>query len=165
MYITNRLRLLSIFTLIFASLVVIPPALAHKAKKEARIFFVDLEDGMVVQNPLKIRFGAEGIRIAPVGVDKHRTGHHHLMIDVPEPISMEEVIPFDDNHLHYMNGETEAVISLSPGEHTLQLILGDEEHEPWADWLISDRITITVTDTKRSVFFIRSSFFACCKQL
>ena len=59
---------------------------------------------------------------------------------------LDDLIPFDDNHLHYMNGETEAVIELPPGEHTLQLILGDEEHQPWGEHLVSEQITILVEE-------------------
>ncbi len=128
------------------ALVLALPAHAHKAKQNAEVFIANLEDGAVVHGPVRVEFGARHIEIAPVGVNVHRSGHHHLLINVGEPESMDDLIPFDDNHLHYMNGETEAVIELPPGEHTLQLVLGDEEHQPWGEHLISERITITVVD-------------------
>ena len=121
-------------------------ALAHKAKKNAAVYIENLEDGAVVHGPVHVVFGARNIEIAPVGIDVHRTGHHHLLINIDEPTSMDDLIPFDDNHLHYMNGETEAVIELPPGEHTLQLILGDEEHQPWGEHLVSEQITILVEE-------------------
>jgi hypothetical protein len=120
--------------------------LAHKAKKNAEVFIANLEDGDVVRSPLRIEFGARNIEIAPVGVNTHRSGHHQLLIDVAVPESMDDLIPFDENHLHYMNGETGTVIELSPGAHTLQLILGDEEHQPWGEHLMSKRITVYVID-------------------
>lgn len=121
-----------------------PPLAAHKARKNAVVFIENLQDGAVITSPVHVSFGARHIEIAPVGVNIHRAGHHHLLIDVDEPASMDDVIPFDPNHLHYMNGETETVIELPPGDHTLQLVLGDEEHLPWAEHLVSERITITV---------------------
>lgn len=132
--------------LAFAVLLPIHAALAHKAKKNAEVFIANLEDGAVVANPVRVEFGARHIEIAPVGVNVHRSGHHHLLLNVDEPESMDDVIPFDENHLHYMNGETEAVIQLPPGEHTLQLILGDEEHQPWGEHLLSEQITIRVEE-------------------
>ena len=119
-------------------------AFAHKAKKDAAVFIANLEDGAVTTSPLRLEFGARNIEIAPVGVKVHRAGHHHLLINVDEPAAMDDVIPFDEHHHHFMNGETEAVIELPPGEHTLQLVLGDEEHLPWGEHLVSERITITV---------------------
>ena len=142
----SRQYALITFVIMIAILSPLPSALAHKANKDARVFFVNLADGMTVSNPIRIKFGAKGIHIAPIGVDKHRTGHHHLLIDVANPISMDDIIPFDEQHIHYINGEAETAITLLPGQHTLQLVLGDEEHEPWANWLVSDKITITVLD-------------------
>jgi hypothetical protein len=121
-----------------------PPLAAHKARNNASVFIENLHDGAVITSPVHVSFGAQHIEIAPVGVNIHRAGHHHLLINVDTPESMDVVIPFDPNHRHYMNGETEAVIELPPGEHTLQLVLGDEEHLPWAEHLVSERITIKV---------------------
>ena len=142
MTVSERIRI----PLLAVSLAFAGPALAHKAKKNAEVFIANLEDGAVVENPVRVEFGARHIQIAPVGVNVHRAGHHHLLLDVDEPESIDDVIPFDANHLHYMNGETEAVIQLPPGEHTLQLILGDEEHQPWAEHLLSEQITIRVEE-------------------
>lgn len=133
--------------LVLAVLALPQAGMAHKAKKSAEVFIANLEDGAVVQSPVQIEFGARHIEIAPVGVNIHRSGHHHLLINVDEPEAMDDVIPFDANHRHFMNGETEAVIELPPGEHTLQLVLGDEEHLPWAEHLVSERITITVVES------------------
>ncbi|NCF10962.1 MAG: DUF4399 domain-containing protein [Gammaproteobacteria bacterium] len=140
----SRLSLILVFVVVSA--LPIQVAMAHKAKKNAEVFIENLEDGAVVQGPVHVRFGARYIEIAPIGVNVHRSGHHHLLVNVPEPKSMDDLIPFDDNHLHYMNGEKEAVIDLPPGEHTLQLILGDEEHQPWGENLVSKRITIRVEE-------------------
>ena len=72
------------------------------------------------------------------------TGHHHLLIDVDEPLNSTEPIPSDRNHLHFGAGQTEARIDLPPGPHTLQLVLGDAEHKPFKPLVVSKKITITV---------------------
>jgi len=122
----------------------LPPALAHKFKDQARVFFEAPANGDVVSNPVQLKFDAEKIPVAAVGVNKHRSGHFILLIDHDHPTSWDEVIAMDDQHVHYVNGETEAEIVLTPGEHTLQLVLGDDEHVPWDEQLVSARVTITV---------------------
>jgi hypothetical protein len=71
------------------------------------------------------------------------TGHHHLLIDVDLP-PMDQEIPSDRNHLHYGAGETEALIELPPGKHTLQLLMGDDKHIPHNPPVYSRKITIYV---------------------
>jgi hypothetical protein len=80
----------------------------------------------------------------PRGRDFQNSGHHHLLIDVNEPLDVNEPIPQDKNHLHFGAGQTEARIELQPGKHTLQLVLGDAKHYPFNPPLVSEKITITV---------------------
>ena len=122
-------------------------SLAHTPPKGARVFFLDLQDGDVVENPVKVKFGIEGFGITPAGTTgkrRHTAGHHHLLVDVERLPAMDEAIPRDARHLHFDQGETETTLELPPGKHTLQLLLGDEQHEPQDPPLISDKITITV---------------------
>lgn len=122
-------------------------ATAHSPPEGARVFFVDLADGAVVKSPFQVRFGIEGFGITPAGTKgkrRHTAGHHHLLVDVEELPDLDAPIPRDAHHLHFDGGETEAVLTLPPGRHTLQLLLGDEEHEPQAPALYSEPITITV---------------------
>ena len=101
-------------------------------------------DGATVNgNHVKIWFGTRNFGIAPAGVSVKNTGHHHLLIDAPVP-PLDQPIPNDRNHLHFGLGQTETVIELPPGKHTLQLILGDGDHVPHDPALISKRITIYV---------------------
>ena len=71
------------------------------------------------------------------------SGHHHLLIDtdLPDPGLP---IPKDDNHVHFGDGSTETEITLEPGEHTLQLMLGDHLHIPHDPPVTSEQITISV---------------------
>lgn len=109
----------------------------------AQVYFVSPQNGETVGNPVKVVFGLKGMGVAPAGIEKEKTGHHHLLIDT-DPPSLEEPIPADDNHKHFGGGQTETEIQLSPGQHTLQLLLGDQNHIPHNPPVLSEKITITV---------------------
>jgi hypothetical protein len=87
--------------------------------------------------------------IAQAGDDFPNTGHHHLLIDVDEPLNPRQSIPQDKKHLHFGAGQTEALIDLPAGEHTLQLVLGDSQHRPFGGPLVSKRIRITIEEPRR----------------
>ena len=92
-----------------------------------------------------VRFGLLNMGVAPAGVDEVNTGHHHLLIDTPLP-ALDQPIPNDFNHLHFGAGQTEADVTLSPGRHTLQLVLGDEDHVPHDPPVMSQPINVIVAD-------------------
>ncbi len=122
-------------------------AYAHSPPDGAKVYFIGLKDGAVVKSPFKVQFGIKGFGITPAGTtgkQRHTAGHHHLLIDLEQLPDMDEAIPRDSHHIHFDQGETEAVIRLPPGSHTLQLLLGDEEHEPQEPPLLSERITVIV---------------------
>jgi hypothetical protein len=102
-------------------------------------------DGQVVPagKPFKVWFGLRYMGVAPRGVKYPNTGHHHLLIDTDLP-PMDQEIPSDRNHLHYGAGETETLLELPPGKHTLQLLMGDDKHIPHNPPVYSKKITITV---------------------
>lgn len=101
-------------------------------------------DGAVVQSPVTVIFGLAGMGVAPAGVEKENTGHHHLLIDVAELPPLDQPLPADDNHRHFGGGQTQVTLDLAPGSHTLQLMLGDWSHIPHDPPVMSDPITITV---------------------
>ncbi len=109
----------------------------------ASVYFIEPMDGAVVTNPVRVVFGLKGMGVAPAGVEKSKTGHHHLLIDV-ESIAMDLPIGKDDQHRHFGGGQTETSIELSPGQHTLQLLLADHLHIPHNPPVASEKITITV---------------------
>ena len=121
------------------------------APTDAQLYFVTLKDGDTVSSPVKIVFGLSGMGVAPAGTEKENTGHHHLLIDRP-PLGegadgAEELavgLPSDDNHKHFGGGQTEVMLELAPGTHTLQLVLGDLNHVPHDPPVTSEVITITV---------------------
>lgn len=109
----------------------------------AEVFFVSPVDGATVQSPFGLEFGVTGMAIVPAGTDQEFSGHHHLLIDVDLP-PRGMPIPKDDNHLHFGDGSFATELSLPPGQHTLQLILGDHRHMPHDPPVVSEQITITV---------------------
>ena len=109
----------------------------------AAAYFVNLKDGDVVSSPLLVQFGLRGLGVAPAGVEKDNTGHHHLLIDVAE-VDVNDALPMTDNIRHFGGGQTEVRVELKPGTHTLQLLLADHNHIPHHPVVISERITVTV---------------------
>ena len=110
------------------------------------VYFVDIKDGATVPPKFTVHFGLRGMGVAPAGSDKENSGHHHLLIDTALP-PLDEPIPNDFNHLHFGAGQTEAEVSLPPGDHTLQLLLGDKNHIPHSPPVMSQRIRIHVVDS------------------
>jgi hypothetical protein len=114
-----------------------------KAPAGAKVSFVEPKNGDTVSSPFKVKFGLEGMEIAPAGTEKPNSGHHHLLIN--QKLADPKVgIPADDTHKHYGKGQTEAEITLPAGKHTLQLVLADHNHIPHDPIVQSEVITITV---------------------
>jgi hypothetical protein len=111
--------------------------------ENARVYILWPNDGAVIRGGFWVRMGLAEAGIAPAGVMREYTGHHHLLVDTELP-PFDHEIPNDRNHLHFGLGQTEARLDLPPGKHTLQLLLGDENHVPHDPPLFSKRITITV---------------------
>jgi hypothetical protein len=124
------------------------PALAldrTPAPEGAAVYFVNVKNGDTLSSPATIVFGARGIGIAPAGIEKEKTGHHHLLINVaPTAETLNEAIPADDNHRHFGGGQTEVTLDLAPGTYTLQLLMADHNHVPHAPPILSEMITVTV---------------------
>jgi hypothetical protein len=120
----------------------VAPAGAHS-------YFVNLHDGQTVTSPFKVVFGlTPNMGVAPSGVEKANVGHHHLLIDTKLTAEeMTESITVDEQHVHFGKGQTETMVTLPPGKHTLQLVLGDWTHVPFNPSVQSDVITVTVMET------------------
>jgi hypothetical protein len=112
---------------------------------DARVYIIWPADGQVISGgKFWIRMGLSNAGVAPAGVAKAGTGHHHVLVDTDLP-PLDEEVPSDKNHIHYGLGQTEARLDLPPGKHTLQLLFADESHLPHKPPLYSKKITITVT--------------------
>lgn len=123
----------------------VPPVMAQQRTmpETARVYILWPPDGAIISGGFWLRMGLVDAGVAPAGVERDNTGHHHVLIDTDLP-KLDQEIPNDRNHVHFGLGQTEARIELPPGRHTLQLLLGDEGHVPHNPPLYSRRITITV---------------------
>jgi hypothetical protein len=107
------------------------------ATQGAELYIIAPTDNATVTGPVTVRFGL------PAGIQLPDTGHHHLLVDADLP-PLDKPIPADANHVHFGKGQTETTLTLAPGKHTLQLILGDHLHIPHQPAVVSQKITITV---------------------
>ncbi len=115
------------------------------APKDAYLYFISPRDGQRIKGAFWCRFGLRNMGVAPAGVRAPNAGHHHLFVDVDEPLNPNEPIPQDKKHLHFGAGQPEARLDLPPGPHTLQLVLGDADHIPFDPPVVSRKIRIVVT--------------------
>src|ERR1700730_16246653 len=118
---------------------------ATQSPPGAAVYFIGLKDGDTLPPKATIHFGLRGMGVAPAGSDRANSGHHHLIVDAPTP-ALNTEIPNDFQHLHFGAGQTETELTLTPGEHTLQLVFGDKNHIPHSPPLVSDRIKVKVVD-------------------
>lgn len=109
----------------------------------ATVFFITPADGDTVSSPISIEFGIRGMDVVAAGVDQAHSGHHHLLVDTDLP-EMALPIPADENHIHFGDGSKSTELTLAPGQHTLQLLLGDHLHIPHNPPVMSEPITISV---------------------
>lgn len=136
-------------TLTFSTLIALG-AFAQATKSpwpaEAKVYFLEPKNGAEVQNPVRVVMGLRGIGVAPAGVEKEKTGHHHILVDIdpPKGEAAQYPMPADENFRHFGGGQTETTLTLKPGKHTLQLVVGDHNHVPYDPPLASEKITITV---------------------
>jgi hypothetical protein len=134
-------------TMLTMALLLAGPALAADRTPSpagAEVYFITPADGETVTDPVTVRFGLKGMGVAPAGIDKPNTGHHHLLIDAPDLPPLDEPIPADDHHKHFGGGQTETTLDLPLGIHTLQLLLADQNHISFDPPIVSEKITITV---------------------
>ncbi|OUS31290.1 rod shape-determining protein RodA [Thalassotalea sp. 42_200_T64] len=108
----------------------------------AKAYIISPKNGETVSNSFTVKFGLKNMGVAPAGMDKKATGHHHLLIDGKNLPALDK--PMGKEVMHFGGGQTEKNIELSPGEHTLQLILGDHRHIPHNPAVVSEKITIYV---------------------
>jgi hypothetical protein len=110
----------------------------------AEAYIISPKDGATVHAPVLVQFGLKGMGVAPAGVKFENTGHHHLLIDSDVPADAAAPLPVTDKIVHFGKGQTETTLALTPGKHTLQLLLGDQNHVPHNPPVMSRKITITV---------------------
>jgi hypothetical protein len=110
----------------------------------AEVYFIAPKDGDTVSTKFIIRFGLKNMGVAPAGVVVKNTGHHHLLVNVPQLPPLGEPLPNNANIRHFGAGQTEVILDVPRGKHTLQLLLGNHAHVPHEPPVMSEKITITV---------------------
>ncbi|NJO13627.1 MAG: DUF4399 domain-containing protein [Gammaproteobacteria bacterium] len=138
----RKLMLLIATLAVFAGLSYADGRTPSPAGAEAEI--ITPADGARVKSPVRVRFGLKGMGIAPAGIEFENSGHHHLLIDTDPPADLSQPVPTSEQFVHFGKGQTETEITLAPGRHTLQLLLGDHFHVPHQPPVMSKKITITV---------------------
>ena len=137
------MRTLAVALLLLTTSAIAADLPRSRAPEGVVLYIIAPKDGDQVANPVTVRFGLKGMGIAPAGIALAETGHHHLLIDASAP-PFDRPIPADERHVHFGKGQTEALVTLAPGRHRLQLLLGDHLHVPHEPPVLSAPITITV---------------------
>lgn len=115
-----------------------------KRPNNASVYFIYPSDGSTVSSPVRVVFGLKNMGVAPAGIDRKNTGHHHLLIDKSKLPDLSQPLPATKTIKHFGAGQTETEIALSKGKHTLQLLLGNYAHVPHQKPILSKKITIYV---------------------
>jgi hypothetical protein len=137
-------HLASIAAFLFAAT---SPAIAAErtpAPAGAEVYIVSPKDGAKVKGPVTVVFGLKGMGIAPAGIKFDNSGHHHLLIDSDLPADLSQPLAATEKSVHFGKGQTETTLTLPPGKHTLQLVLGDMLHIPHDPAVVSKKITVVV---------------------
>lgn len=142
-----RFLFILLFSAAAANAVVAQDLELTPAPTDARAYFITPSDGESITGPVTIRFGLEGMGVAPAGVERESTGHHHLLIDITDETMppLDRPLPASEQVVHFGGGQTEVTLDLAPGSHTFQLLLGDHRHVPHDPPVLSERITIVVS--------------------
>ena len=140
----TRLFISGLAVVALAGLVIAQVLPKTKSAEGTKVYIVSPKDGSTVTSPFTVQFGLKSMGIAPAGVNHPNTGHHHLLIDLAQPPDLNVPLAVTDNIKHFGAGQTETELTLPPGKHTLQLVLGDYLHIPHDKPVVSDKITITV---------------------
>ncbi|WP_372995975.1 DUF4399 domain-containing protein [Marinobacter sp.] len=140
----NRIAITLSLALLTAPVAALAEIRKSEAPANAGVYFVQPTDGATVEQTFKVIFGLRNMGVAPAGVEKSGTGHHHLLIDTGVPSDLSQPLPATDQVKHFGGGQTETEITLSPGKHTLQLLVGDHMHVPHNPPVVSEKITVMV---------------------
>ncbi len=136
--------------LVVTTIMLAYPATAQtSAPPDAVVYIITPRDGQRVRSPITVRFGLRNMGVTRAGDTTPNMGHHHLLVDVTEPVDESEPLPTDRRHLHFGAGQTETQLELPPGRHTLQLVLGDAEHKPFKPLVASKKVTVTVVPPRQ----------------
>ncbi len=133
-----------VLTGFFAGLPIAAQELSSPSPEGAELYFIEPVDAAEVERTFVVKFGLRGMGVAPAGIAKDATGHHHLLIDHRGEIDLNLPLPANDEVRHFGGGQTETTVTLPAGEHRLRLVLGNHLHVPHSPPVMSEEITVTV---------------------
>lgn len=119
---------------------------ASPAPSDAQVYIISPDPGQRVDSPVTVKFGLDGMGVAPAGVEAKHTGHHHLLVDTKKLPQLNKPLPSDKHHRHFGGGQTQATLDLKPGRHELRLLLADKNHIPHDPPVISEPVVIYVEE-------------------
>jgi hypothetical protein len=111
-------------------------------RPDQTVWFAEPADGAVVSSTFKVKFAVAGMKVMPSGDVVKDAGHHHLLIDCV-PVDAGNIMPYDATHMHFGFGETESIVTLAPGIHTLTVQFANGDHKSFGP-AMSKTITVTV---------------------
>jgi Domain of unknown function (DUF4399) len=135
MNLINKLSMISATAILLSSC-------ASTMSANKGISFVEPQDGATVASEFKVVMAVKGMQVKPAGEMAPETGHHHLLIDTA-PIAAGETIPASEKHIHFGKGQTETMVKLPPGKHTLMLQFANGLHQSFGPGM-SSTITVNV---------------------
>jgi hypothetical protein len=108
-------------------------------------FFRQPTNNAIVPPTFVVKMGAVGVTVDPSGEVVPGSGHMHILVDT-DFIPAGEIIPADEQHLHFGDGSLEAELTLTPGEHTLHLQFADGLHTALEGEEYRDTIVVFVEE-------------------
>lgn len=130
------MKISPLLSAVVTTLVFSVPALA------ASVAFVEPVNGAIVPTTFRVRFSVDGMEVKPAGEISDTSGHHHLIIN-GAGIPAGAAVPFDETHIHFGKGQTEATVTVRPGTYTLTLQFANGAHLSYGEPL-SKTITVNV---------------------
>lgn len=113
--------------------------------EDINVFFQMPTANAIVPPTFTVEMGALGVAVDPAGEILENSGHMHILVDT-DFIPAGEVIPNDEQHLHFGDASTSTELTLSPGSHTLRLQLANGAHIALDGDQYRDEIVITVSE-------------------
>ena len=103
------------------------------AAKKIRVFFIEPKNNAVVSSPVHMKFGSEGIQIAPVPQPDPTTArpgiaHYHVGIDQNCLPAGKNIVKGTPSWVHFGDGKDVFDSQMTPGKHKLAVQLGDDLH-------------------------------------
>lgn len=105
-----------------------------------------IQPRIIVSSPFYLQMFATGVTVRAGEEVEEGFGHHHVLIGsaLPDPIAE---LAFNEQIIHYTDGETNVALNLPVGDHSLRLLFSYGDHTPYLPF-ITNLIQITVLEQR-----------------